>query len=482
MKWFSLTVLCATICLCSSASLAGDVQDERRKPALRVAVDPRVELLSVIFRLAGNPEYNRAAVPGYAEEVEKHFGPYREHEVVKLGRKLRATRGVSFDAVMSMAVHLADARTLGERVPFDPHPADLDRRWRTDEARAFLAAARGFVKETGFAGFIEKHQALYELTEKRVQAVLDEHAHLEWFDAFFGARPGASFTVVPALLNGPNCYGPRCRTADGTEVLYCVLGVWDVDGEGQPAFDRAMLDTVVHEFCHSYCNAVVDAHAEELRPAGEAIFPQVAPAMRRQAYGNWKTMMYESLVRACVVRYKMRHDGALAGWTEVQRNRSRGFAWLGGLSGLLAEYEKQREKYSTLDDFAPRIVAFFNEQAKEYAEKQPAPDADRPRVVSITPANGATDVAPGPAEIKVVFDRPMRDGSWSLVGGGPNFPEVTGKPSYDASGKVWRVAVRLKPDWTYRFWLNSERFNGFQSREGVALESMAVTFRTGKGT
>jgi hypothetical protein len=144
---------------------------------------------------------------------------------------------------------------------------------------------------------------------------------------------------------------------------------------------------------------------------------------------------------------------------------------------LLAEYEKSREQYPTLEDFAPRIVAFFNEQAKQY-EKKPVPDANRPKVVSITPAAGATDVPPGPSEIKVAFDRPMKDGSWSLVGGGPNFPEITGKPSYDASGKVWRVTVRLKPNWNYRFWLNSERFHGFQSREGAVLESVTVSFAT----
>ncbi len=33
-----------------------------------------------------------------------------------------------FDACMSMAVHLSDVETIGERVPFDPRPAGLDSR------------------------------------------------------------------------------------------------------------------------------------------------------------------------------------------------------------------------------------------------------------------------------------------------------------------------------------------------------------------
>jgi hypothetical protein len=39
--------------------------------------------------------------------------------------------------------------------------------------------------------------------------------------------------------------------------------------------------------------------------------------------------------------------------------------------------------------------------------------------------------------------------------------------------------VKLKPDWDYEFWLNRGQFQSFQSAEGVPLESVHVTFRTG---
>src|ERR1019366_10082645 len=72
--------------------------------SLRVVVDPRVELMSLIFRLAGNREYNMAKVKSYAEDADKQFEKFRNHAVVKLAQELRRTRGVSYDAVMSMAV------------------------------------------------------------------------------------------------------------------------------------------------------------------------------------------------------------------------------------------------------------------------------------------------------------------------------------------------------------------------------------------
>ena len=152
---------------------------------------------------------------------------------------------------------------------------------------------------------------------------------------------------------------------------------------------------------------------------------------------------------------------------------------MGELSELLEEYEGKRDQYAALDDFAPRIVAFFDGYADKFVESETAANARRPQVVSITPANGATDVDPSITVLKVVFDRPMKDGSWSLVGGGENFPQVTGKPQYDRARKVWSVQVKLKPNWDYQYMLNSDRFTAFQGANGTPLAPVRVSFRTG---
>jgi hypothetical protein len=98
---------------------------------IRVQIDPRVELMSIVFRLAGNPEYNQSRVASYVADVDKHFGRIKGHAVVARIQSLRASRGISFNAPMSLAVYLADAENLGERVPLDPLPP------RVDEACAF---------------------------------------------------------------------------------------------------------------------------------------------------------------------------------------------------------------------------------------------------------------------------------------------------------------------------------------------------------
>jgi hypothetical protein len=105
---------------------------------------------------------------------------------------------------------------------------------------------------------------------------------------------------------------------------------------------------------------------------------------------------------------------------------------------------------------------------------QPGP----PRIVSITPSDGASNVDPNLTEIRVIFDRPMMNHSWSMCGGGPNFPPGAGSIHYDAKHTTWTAPVALKPGMTYEFGLNSQSYQNFKSAKGIPLKPVWVTFTT----
>ena len=337
------------------------------KPILQARVDARVELMSIIFRLAGNPEYTKGRVDSYTRDVDEHFLRFTNHAVVQLARELRKNRGVSYDAPMSLAVHLTDAFALKEKVPFKPHPEGLDGRWRLREVRTFLQEARRFVEESRFKEFFQEHQRLYEPAAARMTQTMSQYGHLEWFDSFFGERPGTNFHLFLGMLNGPNCYGVRLLAGDKQE-MYCILGVWACDGKGVPQFPKTVLPTVVHEFCHSYVNPFVIKYAGDFEKAGKKIYIRVEKKMKRQAYGNWQTMVHESIVRACVVRYRRANEGIFAAISEILQQGKLGFVWTDKLANLLEEYEKQRETYATFEAFMPKVIQFFNDYAAELQE------------------------------------------------------------------------------------------------------------------
>jgi Domain of unknown function (DUF4932) len=73
------------------------------EPSVAPHVDPRVELLSIVFRLAGNSEYSMSPLKSYTADIDAYFAPYKEHPAVALARKLAGENEVGFDAVMGLA-------------------------------------------------------------------------------------------------------------------------------------------------------------------------------------------------------------------------------------------------------------------------------------------------------------------------------------------------------------------------------------------
>lgn len=441
---------------------------------LPVAVDERIELLTIVARLAGADEYTMGnSTSPYSERVAKHFGPHQGHPAIAAFQAMRADHGVGFDAVPSLALHLDAVPSLAERIPFDQHPPRLDARWSLEPTRAFLVQLRDFAKVSDAAGFFASEKEFYGKAAARLAETLKEIDAIAWFDAFLGEKAGASYAIIPGLLCGGGNYGVGVRFLDATpEEIRPVLGCYRWDESGLPTFTTDTEPLLVHELCHSYTNAFVDRHATEMQAAAETLFAANEGRMRRQAYAEWRTLLYESLVRACVIRYMTDRHGQAAGAKAAAEEAGAGFTWAGDLAKDFDRYASSRTTYKTLDDFAPEIAKSFERAATKVGEIA----QKRPRVLSMTPDNGSASVDPALATLTITFDRRMRTDSWSFVGSKDDVPSFDGKPSFDASGKVFSVAMKLVRGKTYHYFLNSDRFTGFRAADGTPLEPVEVRF------
>jgi hypothetical protein len=109
-------------------------------------------------------------------------------------------------------------------------------------------------------------------------------------------------------------------------------------------------------------------------------------------------------------------------------------------------------------------------------------DSMPPVVVKTVPEAGANDVAPGEVEIKVTFSKEMADGSWSWsTAWKDSSPEMVEKPKYDADHKTCVLKVKLEPNKTYGYWLNSQNFHNFKDKQGHSAVPYLLVFRTSGG-
>ncbi|MBN2131125.1 MAG: DUF4932 domain-containing protein [Sedimentisphaerales bacterium] len=343
---------------------------------ITIEVDPRVELIGIVFRLAGNPEYTDGTLRPYAKAIERHFGDFDGHPAVKMAVQLRNTRLMSCDGPMSLAVHIDHNYRL--RQTSEDWPSTLDYRWEKDETGEFLDKLRHFAAETKFDEFFKAQGPMYEQGIRPCESIMkqekvakdqsrSEYVEFlsvdlgEWLSGFFGVENPGDLRLVLGFVSAFANYGVRSETGDVSE-KYAIIGMRPFDPADTIMFLPQQVVTTAHEFCHSFANPVVKKYMDRLQPAGERLFAAHEGTMRAMGYQKWETVMYETAVRACVVSFVRQSIVAPTFMDFVLKNEvEHGFLWSEDMGDFLKTYESNRDKYPTFESFFPEFVRFVDD-------------------------------------------------------------------------------------------------------------------------
>jgi hypothetical protein len=444
-----------------------------RAQDVRVVDDQRAEVIGILFRIAGASDFTNGTIQPYIRQIDSAFLPLKHHPVFSDISQLRATSGLSLSAVISLAPHLTDAISFRERAPIDAPLSSLPSVWRGAEARTVLADARDFARVAKLQDFLDAHQALYDSASARMQRLVASSARLGWFSDFFGEPASGVFVISPLLINSTGNFA--AEFGDGSKhERYAYLGIGLSDSLGFPLISPSVIPTLVHELNHTFVNHVVSARAEELRVSATAIHTPLRESMSANGYDNWLTMIQESVVRASVIRYLRATAGQPAAYDEMAIQRGLGFIWMDQLVALLGQYEADRRHYPTLTDFMPRIVAFYNHLAPGIDSLRTDFERHRPRVVSASILDGATDVDPrSGVQLVLRFDQPVESSVNLVQKFCCGIPEFTAA-SFDSSRTTLTLMMKLEGNRDYNLPLGP----AFRSLNGYPLQRFMLRFHT----
>ncbi|MCD8185608.1 MAG: DUF4932 domain-containing protein [Rikenellaceae bacterium] len=436
-------------------------------------VHPNVELVEIIARLAeisshSTENHSQARNPYYVAAIEEYFAPYKDHPAVEYMRYLARERYLSYNAIPEIGPYFTPAPEFQPRVRLEDQ--QLDARWEVEEAYELIRLAADFYTDTDCARFFASQQDRYARAVEGMIPVY-EKLDVEWFSRFFGTTElNSGFYPIIAPGQGEFNYGgPAITFPDGREEIYAIVASIAYDSLGYPQkVDTAMhISLLVHEFAHSFVNPMQKIHTEVLRKEGEQLFHYVVEFMTRQAYGYWTSVLNESLVWACEVRYLMAHGADSAAVSKkIKQEQNRGFSWMPELVALLDEYEANRDAYPTLEHFIPRMAELYESIATGYAEQ--------PQVSHIGPfENGSREVDPATAEIHLYFTHPMQGKGYSIKVH-PALADVSGYSGQEH--RCFTFKVRLEPQTDYHFEILEQ---GFRTPDGTPILPYHIRFRTG---
>jgi Domain of unknown function (DUF4932) len=152
-------------------------------------VDNRIELLSIVFRLAGNFEYNDDIYRSYVSDIHSYFDKYKDHPLIVFATDLRNKNGVSFDAVMFMAIYLEQPPLLNPIVPFSSKVPEG--RWGQDNANKFVGLLKQFYTDAKCEEFFKGHEGLYKIAQGKFMPVY-KALDIYWYNQYYGVQPEGS--------------------------------------------------------------------------------------------------------------------------------------------------------------------------------------------------------------------------------------------------------------------------------------------------
>ncbi len=290
---------------------------------LEVRVDDRVEVMSILYALAGATEYSNGPSTPYRAAMVAHFRPFLSHPAVAATQALRA-RGIGHEAPMRLAFYLDE--TLH---PIRPLVATLPglERFAGVDFNGYLDLVRRFAADAGLAAFVHAQAAYVQAVELRFREFLRVRRFLSWFDTVFGIRQGSTYALVPGMVTGLMSYGGFAERANASLAVVIVVSLDDLDAGGLPRLGDIAQMLVVHELAHTFVNPIIAPAIASLEPRASQVLSRSAAAMRRQAYTTATIALQESVVRALVVMYMRDVVDEAHRLSQLRYEEARGFAW-----------------------------------------------------------------------------------------------------------------------------------------------------------
>ena len=327
-----------------------------QKKQLNIYTDERIELLNTIQYLSDYPILNQSDSLEYKKTIDKYFKNYKNHSAVILNKNISSTF-FSFDRPINFILHykLPEFELIK---PFTENElTSLNASNSQDTLNLIVNEFKKFYAETKFNEFYKSNSKFYnklkepviiELRKYDIVATLEDHYKIK--------NQSYNILVSPLLHEGGYAVDISIK---GKHNLFAIIGPSYGKTNKLPVFDAKTIlsQYTLHEMSHSFCNPIIDSNWNEFTKL-DCLYKPIETAMKEQGYSEWKTCLYEHLVRANeiilseIIFGKQRAD-------EIKSEYVNNKKWIyldDFISVIKNNYLANKQKYKSQNDIIPLII------------------------------------------------------------------------------------------------------------------------------
>lgn len=310
-----------------------------------ISVDPRMELLTALQVVAGDPNIDRSDRQ-YYQDMISWFTPYQDHYAVSHYKLINEY--FCFDAPINSMLYMEigdELRLVSEPSEYLCLRAGSKKNWME-----FYASLRDFASETGFKEFFKEHRGYYQQAIEKVEAINGNCDPATELESFIGLHADHyTFRFSPLQTCGyAGCNIPQI------EEVSCTIG-FDSDEENSRA-EICLRVYLWHEFAHVYVNPILDDYLVQ-KPAAWQAFEKFISSLKIDEEKYPDVNIYECFVRSVTYKLICRYYGNQEAEGILKWDEEQGFVYVRHFIHALDSYAIARAKMGVnIKDYFPALL------------------------------------------------------------------------------------------------------------------------------
>ncbi|MCM1991258.1 DUF4932 domain-containing protein [Oceanirhabdus seepicola] len=330
---------------------------------INISIDPRIELLSAVqlisdydvrYGLITKEEFK------YKKDMEDYFSKYSDHEVVKLFNGM-TNFGFTFGEPPEAMLHLSNPMVIGKESDFED--SIIGSAGGDENLEKFISELNKFAVDTKFNEFYEKNKGFYNEVVEKTAMLVNQGDYIKDIENYYGMKQ-KSYNIILAPIFHHGGFGLNVKNEDAYDI-YSIQGP-RVTEKSMPVFgDTEYIRYIVwHEFSHSFIKHVFKDNLSEINDYSKLYTP-ISKSMNKQSYGNWESCVNEHVVRAVTTRLAYLNEGKEAYDKALNKEKGMEFLYVEALCEKLQEYENNRDRYKSFEEFYPELIKVFKELSEQ---------------------------------------------------------------------------------------------------------------------
>lgn len=322
---------------------------------INILIDERVELTSIVFRLAGAEEICQTGSACYVQTIESFFAQYKDHPLISFVKEQRERYDIGYSWIPSSAFlfRISDNRiVLNKDVDIKKY---AENGWNYDSIIEYVSLMDSFFQETQFQVFYSEISELAKESIKKSKEIMKD-IDSDWFKRYYG-KPLEEIDCILGLSLGCNNFS-LLELSDITEKPTIVMGCIN-EINGTPIIGEGYLPVLIHEINHIFANPLYEEYLECCVDSFSIVYPSISSYMEKIGYGNNAPdiALCEWLVNLCTVEYLIDNKDWHAQY-EIEDLENRGFIWMNNSIHFMENFKNNRDKFISFESFMPYIVNY----------------------------------------------------------------------------------------------------------------------------